>query len=468
MCVVADDVSPGLGLGGEDSPWAHDVPVPPAPPLPDSWTRDERAAPAPPDVPAPEFDSLRSEPDIVAGAPSGPRRSRPALVVVGIVGIVAALIVGSQFIGGDDGGEDDSDLESELSIPVPQRTDPTPSTVAPTRSTERARPEPPASLPEPEPVWARTRVELSPRLQAMTLPTEVVVLDSDAILHVIDVPTGVLHSIDTQVNGGDLAVVLGDEAIAVRSYNGDGVTVLDVDGRVYDVEIPGGAGEMVARPGTNDFVVTPNNWSGTGMPVNLLVAADGTTVDVPEGPLREYGVWALRYLRATGESIVDESGGTYAIDSAGAARRLSIGSLVAVGDNHVLVRECDEVLTCAYVRIDGPTGERLEVDLPDLQQYGYDPSLSLSPDGTMLTYFAWAESPPARRLVNMIDGTATDVDSTGQFSYNTAWAADSSGIFVIDDRTLVFYDRTTGDRIDVAPGVDLGTILAVAARPMSG
>jgi hypothetical protein len=458
MCVVADDVSPGLGLGGEDSPWAHEMPVPPAPRLPDSWARSEPQPPAP-EPPGP---AQGDDDGLVPVPPIAPRRSRPALIGFGLVGIVAALFVGSQFIGGDGDAETASDVEP--SIAEPQTTERPRKTIPPPTSTERVRPSTSASLPEPDPVWTSAPISLHPRIQAMTEPTQVVVLDSDSVLHVIDLPAGVVRSIDTKVGGADLALVVGDEAIAVRSYNGGGVTVVNVDGPLVEVDIPGGAGEMLARPGTNDFVVTPNSWS-SAEPENLLVAADGTTTDIENGPLRDYGIWGVRYLAATGEAVVNDSGGTYAIDATGASRRLSTGTMVALGENHLLVRECTENLVCDFTRIDARSGERLDVELPDLDQYrGYDPSMTMSPDGSMVTYFDWMQSPVARRLVHMIDGTSTEVDSIDQYGNNAAWAADSSGIFIIEDRTLAFYDRVTSDRIEVAPGVDLGGIVAVASR----
>jgi hypothetical protein len=260
-------------------------------------------------------------------------------------------------------------------------------------------------------------------------------------------------------------VVVGDEAIAVSSPGSEGVTVVNPDGAVYDVEVPGGAGQMLARSGTNDFVVTPNEWSSSRQPNDLLITADGAMSEIEDGPLREYGVWGVRYLAATGEAVVNDSSGTYAIDTAGAARRLSIGDLVAIGENHVLVRECDETLHCIHIRIDGRSGERVEVSASDLDGYrGFDSSLSLSPDGSLMTYFDWMGTPLARRLLDLTAGTSVVVDSIDQYGNNTAWAGDSSGIFIIDNRQLVLHDNGSGERIEVAPGVDLGAIVAVASR----
>jgi len=302
-------------------------------------------------------------------------------------------------------------------------------------------------------------------LQSMTVPTQIIVLNAEGILHVIDVPTGVLRSIDTGVGPSNLAVIVGDRAIAVTSYSGGDVTLVNTDGAVYDVDVPGGAGQILARPGTNDFVIAPSNWSQNTPPPNYLLAADGTIT--VSGPLDEYGLWGVQYLRATGEAIVNDSGGTYGINADGAARRLSTGDLIAVGQNHILVRECDEVLACQYVRI----GEdRQVVTAPDLDEYRtFDATMSLSPDGTLMTYFDWMGAPPlARRLLDLESGTSAVVDSIDQYGNNASWAGDSSGLFIIDNRKLVLYDTSTGERIEVAPGVDLGAIVAVASRPLVG
>ena len=191
-------------------------------------------------------------------------------------------------------------------------------------------------------------------------------------------PSALLRSIDTDLEAPNLAIAVGDSAMIVysQSYSNEEVTLLNVGGDVREVEVPGGTSQIVARPGTDDFLLASDDWVGNEQPPEILVAADGTTSEVTSGPSRDYGIWGLRYLPATGEAIVNDSGGVYAIDRAGLARRLSPGTLVAVGDNHVLARECDESLTCSYVRIDGVSGERTMVTAPDLDAV---PGLRLQP-----------------------------------------------------------------------------------------
>src|SRR6187549_2704696 len=126
MCGVDDDVVRDLGLGGEDSPWAHDVPASPAPPLPDAWTRVE-----PPRDPSPTIDAgwargaapdsapdTAPDPTTTTGigvdappavdedtdriAPAPGHRRRPAMIV-GAIALVGLAAVGtSMVLGGSD------------------------------------------------------------------------------------------------------------------------------------------------------------------------------------------------------------------------------------------------------------------------------------------------------------------------------------------------------------------------------
>src|SRR5688572_16600891 len=108
-----DDVARDLGLGGEDSPWAHDVPAAAAPPLPDSWTRhdppDDTGIPidTPPAIDVPTAPGSIS--GNVAGAahtdaalgPSAHRR-RPAVIVGALVLVGFAAVATSMVLGGGD------------------------------------------------------------------------------------------------------------------------------------------------------------------------------------------------------------------------------------------------------------------------------------------------------------------------------------------------------------------------------
>ena len=121
----------------------------------------------------------------------------------------------------------------------------------------------------------------------------------------------------------------------------------------------------------------------------MVVAADGSVTEVTGEPAAEYDIWSIRHIPATGEAVVEDSGGAYALDAAGAVRRITAGDLVAVGQNHLVVHaNCNEALVCIHFRIDAVTGDRQLVVVPDFEQQfrGYDPTISVSPDGSMMTY----------------------------------------------------------------------------------
>ncbi|MET0908333.1 MAG: hypothetical protein ABWZ99_02600, partial [Ilumatobacteraceae bacterium] len=297
---------------------------------------------------------------------NGRHRSRRSIIALGVVGVVLVAAVGAALARGGDSTDDAAGGPS-----AGDATEVSDSTEAAPSTTERARPIPAAPdrpatspdetsapLPEPAPEWVTTQVVLDPRLQAMTVPTELVVMNGEGNIRLLEIPTGVMRSIDTDIGRTSLAMVVGDRAIAVSSYDDGALAIVDPDGTVSEVELLGGAGQMLARPGTNDFLVAPNNWSGSEPPPNLVVAADGSATEVDGGPMAEYDIWSIRHIPATGEAVVEDSGGAYALDAAGAVRRITAGDLVAVGQNHLVVRECNEALVCIHFRIDAITGDR--------------------------------------------------------------------------------------------------------------
>jgi hypothetical protein len=203
-----------------------------------------------------------------------------------------------------------------------------------------------------------------------------------------------------------------------------------------------------------------------------LVGPDGQVSPVSTGPLVEFDPWQLEFIDATGQMIVNDTGGVYLVDGSGAVTRVSTGDLVFNGPNHFVARECDEALTCAHVRVDHATGQRDVVELGTLGQYGYgDPSsTSISPDGTAISYFDWTNDGglPSQNLFELATGAEVKVVSADQYNVNTAWAADSSGMFVVVGRAIVFHDRATGQQIPISSDPGLDDIIAVAARPVSG
>ena len=484
---VADDVEP-LALGGDDSPWAHDLPIAEPAPLPPGWTESERSVPVEPtgrhDV-APAADEssapLRppafAPPDAmpaVTGAPTPEHRHRRTVLVVGLVGLLAAAVIGSQLVGRDGGGTaDDADSAPGVSSATSD-SDTTDATSGPT-TTSRPRLRPTTTfgdrLPEPEPEWVAATIELDPRLAAFTTPTELVALGSDGTLHIINTATATMRSIDTDRSGLEAMMAVGAHDILLTSYSHNDVTAARVDEPLVRLDVDGGLTLVKARPGTDEFVFVPNNWDPSS-PEVLELGSDRQLTRVTTGPLVQFNPWEIQFLPATGQLIVNQTGGVYVLDDAGAAVRISTGELVIVGAHHYILRECDEVLACAYVRVDQSTGQRDVIDLSTLDRYlqwGDLTSASLAPDGGAVSYFDWMNgaSAPVRRLIDLSTGTNIELGTSDIYTNEPAWTVDSSGLFLVSGRTLSFYDRATATVFPVVRSAGLDDIVAVAARPLT-
>ena len=480
QCGVADDEEP-LGLGGADSPWAHDLPIGEPAPLPAAWT----AAPVAPGesrggnqiervVPeAPVVLAVPGAPPQRADAPTPGHRHRRAALLIGVAALFAAAVVGSQLAGGGDDATSDDDpaaaapdsvddgqvaSTSSPSITVPRRT-----RLRPTTSIAE-------QLPPPPPEWVTSTVALDPRVAAIAAPTQLVALAGDGTLHVIDLSTGTMRSIDTGQSGTNSLVSLGASDVLLSSYSSNSVTLARGDVPPVEVAVEGGVGQVIQRAGTDEFILVPITWSPNSRDV-LRLGSDAQVTLVSTGPLVQFDPWQIQFIRTTGQMIVNDAGGVYLVDENGVATRTSTGDLLSMGPNHYIVRECDESRVCAYVRIEQATGQRDVLDSAVLDQYrpwADLSSLSLSPDGTAVTYADWQNggSTPVRRMIDLTTGTSVEVGPADQFNNQPAWAADSSGLFVLSGRRPVFYDRATGEQIPVASGLD--DIAAVATSPITG
>jgi len=507
QCGVADDAE-RLSLGGGDSPWAHDLPIAAPAPLPAAWATaaaasaqaqsdqaqsnrsetDQSPSERPPAVDplerdTPVFPLAGPEPSpIGTRVPAPEHRHRRTALVIGLVGLLMAAVIGSQLArGGDDPTSADDESATTVTSGTSGTTAATETTAATQRTTPpivfQSRPPPRPTttvgdrLPPPPPEWVASTVALSPRIAAIAAPTQVVALGRDGTLHLIDTSTGMMHSIDTGTAASNLMLSLGAHDVLLSSYDRSEVTLARVREPPTQVDLEGGVARVIHGTGDDDFIIVPNTWNPES-PDLLRLGSDDQPVTVSTGPLLQFDPWQIQFLATTGQMIVNDTGGVYLIDDNGAATRISTGDLVFLGPNHFVVRECDGALACAYVRVDQATGQRDIVELGDLglyRQWGDLSSWSLSPDGTGVTYFDWQNGGPlpARRLVDLASGTNVQVESGDQYNFESAWAADSSGLFVIADRTVVFYDRANGQQIPVAPDAGLDDIVAVATRPIT-
>ncbi len=97
-----------------------------------------------------------------------------------------------------------------------------------------------------------------------------------------------------------------------------------------------------------------------------------------------------RSFTPDGSPLVSEAGGVY-IGGADGFERISTGFLISASTNHVLVRECDELMACGFATIEFESGERAEAVLADdtFGRFGFD-SAQVSPDGRWLRYVTFA------------------------------------------------------------------------------
>ncbi len=469
---MADDIEPLPW--GEDSPWARDVPIPPPPLFPATWTgrRDDRIVASNDRRPAgPDVDSVPAG----SGSFGAPLSGRRRLALGGVLGVVAVAALGSQLIGGGEGRpggvragvNDVATIDSQVwfpdseSPPPPSRL-PAPSTAHSSDGAAIAA----ATLPEPEPQWVASQAELSPAMQAFSSPTEVIALNDIGTLISIAIPSGEVHTIDTE-RSSETTLVLGTQAIVLQSFVGGGSTFAYVDRPLERLDVPTGIGSVSRRPGLDEFVVMSNQVSpsSTGRP--FLLAGDGTLTELFDQPFVDAGPGGVQFL-PTGEVVVQDAGGLYVVDTSGTSRRLTTGDLIAIGANHYVLRECADNRVCTYLRVDVTTGESSPVSLDLSDRYGGG---SVSPDGSALSYVEYGGEAPLQRIVDLDTGVVTELDTARSYDYffgsaESIWAADSSGVFAINNTQVVFFDRSTGEATPVAPNDDFGDIVAVVARPL--
>ena len=169
QCGVADDVEP-LALGGGDSPWAHDLPIVDPAPLPAAWARAAVEADESPPVDRLDRDTpvvplgAPGEPDtppIPADTPTPGHRHRRTAVVVGLVGLLAAAVIGSQLAGGGDDPAPDDESAATVTL-ASSTTKPSPPVVK-VQTRNRLRPTTSVAnrLPAPPPEWVSSTVALA-------------------------------------------------------------------------------------------------------------------------------------------------------------------------------------------------------------------------------------------------------------------------------------------------------------------
>ncbi len=469
--------TPGSPGGNDDaSIWStDDIPVHPDP-LEIVWNRPERSVDAPVTLTQPPLPDDSSAP----GAPEAPTRpdrrrganDRRTRLLITAAALLAIAVVGGLLVrtgAGDDSATSttvpDTAPESDT---VPATT--TPGTIAPISDPADDAATSPPSLPP--------LVELPLLVAAIEQPTEVIALSADGIVHTLSLPSGRVTSVPIGGSGNDPFgfggnnIIVAPDAAAIGVVNGEFV-VLPRVGPPVSVEYGdfgdgvGGlesAGWRTGTDGMTRFVVAvyPSN-SGDIRVVSIDTA--GTLEELTRSDIELFGRFGPTVTAPDGSWIVNDAGGAYAVEPDGSARRIEDGIVYGVSDDHRLVRDCDETQACSTAVVTVSTGERRVLDpavLPeDFADLVY--GMALSPDGgaVLLQRNTFTSS---RVLVDFQAGeVATWPTVNWSSTTESAWAADSSGVFnASSDGDGLRFTTRTGESVSFAE--QLGPIVALGVR----
>lgn len=467
---MVDDIA-NAGADG-DGAWASDdIPVPDAPTGTSAPTRpvDPTAvSSSATTIGAPVFGAFTTASPPSTTPPTTPFWTRGKQAAVGAVAAGVLVVAAVSLTGGTDDATDSASSGTEVVVPDdsvdPETTDPENSD--PESTDVPARP----STTAPEP-FTQERISLPPVLARMSVPTEVLLLSDDGVLHTVSLPSGQVRSVplgSPDANGGfggqDIAVAPDAAAVPL----GDGLAIVPrtspvatiVDGSELPAEGFGVFGWSVGRDGATRFSLV--SYSGSGSPRTFQVGLDGTVepADQTDDPTSLFAT----LLAPDGSSYVNDAGGVYAVESDGSARRIDDGQLRGASATNLLLRTCTADLVCGDVVVDKQTAERRDVAtgvIPDeLSYYGV---LDLAPDGSAVSGIIDEDGTQERVVVDLSTGEQV-VMPTSSWNNATRWAADSSGIFELSqDRSgVVFLERASGE--EVAFAEDLGQIVALGIR----
>jgi hypothetical protein len=306
--------------------------------------------------------------------------------------------------------------------------------------------------------WSERTITVPEPLAAIE-STEVITLTQGGIVSVTEFPSGRSRSMDASSLGGGLQLVVGDGAIVVFNAT----TILQLrDGALPIVSpVDNGVVFVESWTGTGTFILTQPATGPDDLEQEFVLQPDGTITVLDDLLAQEVRFWSRTFSPA-GDVLVTRPGGVYAIDPDGVARRISTGDLLAVGDAHWAIEECDESLRCAFSVVSWETGEGRPGVLEAIESFGFiDPVTRISPDGRSVVYRSDRDGSGQRRILDVETGSTIDAGRLNQLAYPDAWAADSSGVFVTD-RFVEFVDRATGVR---TPIEDLERIRVVATEP---
>jgi len=308
------------------------------------------------------------------------------------------------------------------------------------------------------PAWAERVVPVPESLAAIE-STEVITLSQTGILAVTEFPSGRTRSLDAAGSGSQLA--FDDQTIVL--FNSSKLLMIRDGEPIVEASQPDGIIFVQPWPGTGSFIVTTPATSPGTPEQEWVLRPDGSLERLDNRFVDESQFWS-RAFSPGGDALIGGPGGVYAIAPDGDTRRISTGDLLAAGDGHWAIEECDDTLRCTYSVVSWGTGAVSDGMLESIDSLGFiDPATRISPDGRSIVYRADTDGTGRRRILDVASGTSIEAGRINQLVYPDSWAADSSGLFVAD-RELQFVDRATGT-VTLLEGFE--RIRTVAAGPFS-
>ncbi len=185
------------------------------------------------------------------------------------------------------------------------------------------------------PLWNDWSIDVSPPLDAISVPTEVVAFGTDGTLYRIEVPSGQVRGMRMSSWGTTAQAVVGEDAIVV--FTSTDLTIIRDDEPIIRVPMSDGVIFVEAWPGTDRFIVTTPSLAVSGGEQQLILGRDGTLT--PIGTDFVIGdILGGRAFLPDGRVAINRPGGVYAIGIDQPTTRLSDGDLLAVGAAHYAVR----------------------------------------------------------------------------------------------------------------------------------
>ncbi|HEX8082550.1 MAG TPA: hypothetical protein VF557_20240 [Jatrophihabitans sp.] len=393
-----------------------------------------------------DIDWLDVGPDGAPGEMTPPRRPWPRWFTLTVVALAAALVVAA--LNYERGG-----------TPSAARGSAAPTT--PTSSSTQAGPRTPTtSAPRPAgPAVSVTR--LGRPLLGATTGWELVAR-GDRVLVRIEPATGRITrtAIPTLLSGGPVYLLAGEDQVLIRPLDKvpgylvpDGrparelPALLEHDGPVYPGPRPD---QMWARP------------SDDHQPVMALMELDGSRL-AEFIPIPSENLSFDATADGAGYLLFPGIGGVYNARPDG-LRRISTGSLVAVGPTGWLVTECDDRHRCQSVVIDRRDGSRRVVNaaITGRQQRGV-----ISPDGATAAMLTSARNGAiGLQLLDLATGNRRVLNVSVNQSYEgaIAFSPDSNWLLAVTvDGTLSVINRKTAAVGSL--GVPLPPLSQLVLRP---